>query len=161
MVNVLVTGGAGYIGSHACKALSKAGYTPIAYDNLVYGHECAVKWGPLEQGDLNDLQRLDQVLAETGDAVLTVTAAPMQHSAFAEAWAVILDTLRARTNLLFSVFQPDPPELRIVRTAPITAPVAHEARKNSLAVQVAGTAHFISRLPLRIVRQIRVYRTAD
>ena len=44
-MNILVTDGAGYIGSHACKALAKAGYTPIAYDNLVYGHEWAVKWG--------------------------------------------------------------------------------------------------------------------
>jgi UDP-arabinose 4-epimerase len=60
---VLVTGGAGYIGSHACKALSKAGYLPIAYDNLVYGHEWAVKWGPLERGDILDRARLDAVIA--------------------------------------------------------------------------------------------------
>ena len=51
-MNILVTGGAGYIGSHACKALAKAGYTPITYDNLVHGHEWAVKWGPLERGIL-------------------------------------------------------------------------------------------------------------
>ena len=43
---VLVAGGAGYIGSHACKALSRAGYSPVTYDNLVCGHERAVKWGP-------------------------------------------------------------------------------------------------------------------
>ena len=60
--NVLVTGGAGYIGSHACKALSRAGYTPITYDNLVYGHEWAVKWGPLEIGDIADRKRLDEVI---------------------------------------------------------------------------------------------------
>jgi hypothetical protein len=42
---VLVTGEAGYIGSHACKALSRAGYLPVTYDNLVYGHERAVRWG--------------------------------------------------------------------------------------------------------------------
>ena len=51
---ILVTGGAGYIGSHACKALAQAGYTPIAYDNLVYGHSSAVRWGPLEHGDIVD-----------------------------------------------------------------------------------------------------------
>ena len=51
---ILVTGGAGYIGSHACKALARAGYTPIAYDNLVYGHEWAVKWGPFVRGDILD-----------------------------------------------------------------------------------------------------------
>jgi UDP-arabinose 4-epimerase len=61
-MNVLVTGGAGYIGSHACKALFRAGYHPIAYDNLVYGHEWAVKWGPFEQGDICDRQRLEEVL---------------------------------------------------------------------------------------------------
>jgi UDP-arabinose 4-epimerase len=61
--NILVTGGAGYIGSHACKALAKAGYTPVTYDNLTYGHEWAVKWGPLEKGDICDRERLDEVLA--------------------------------------------------------------------------------------------------
>jgi UDP-arabinose 4-epimerase len=61
---VLVTGVAGYIGSHACKALARAGYLPIAYDNLVFGHEWAVKWGPLERGDIADRARLDQVIAQ-------------------------------------------------------------------------------------------------
>ena len=61
MANILVTGGAGYVGSHACKALSKAGYTPITYDNLCFGHEWAVKWGPLERGDILDRPRLDEV----------------------------------------------------------------------------------------------------
>lgn len=60
--HILVTGGAGYIGAHACKALAKAGYLPIAYDNLVYGHEQFVKWGPFEQGDINNKTRLDEVI---------------------------------------------------------------------------------------------------
>jgi UDP-arabinose 4-epimerase len=51
---VLVTGGAGYIGSHACKALARAGYAPVVLDNLVYGHREAVRWGPLVEGDLGD-----------------------------------------------------------------------------------------------------------
>jgi len=61
--NILVTGGAGYIGSHACKALARAGYTPIAYDNLVYGHRDAVRWGPFVEGDLGDAARLADTLA--------------------------------------------------------------------------------------------------
>ena len=61
-MNILVTGGAGYIGSHVCKALAKSGYTPISYDNLVYGHPWAVKWGPLEVGDILDRERLDEVI---------------------------------------------------------------------------------------------------
>jgi len=59
--NILVTGGAGYIGSHACKYLKKAGYTPVTYDNLSTGWADAVKFGPLERGDLCDRVRLDEV----------------------------------------------------------------------------------------------------
>ncbi len=59
---VLVTGGAGYIGSHACKALAEGGWRPVAFDNLVYGHEEAVRWGPLERGELEDRARLDEVM---------------------------------------------------------------------------------------------------
>jgi UDP-arabinose 4-epimerase len=61
---VLVTGGAGYVGSHACKALAKAGYHPVVYDNLVSGHAWAVKWGPLEHGDILDRAGLNQVIAK-------------------------------------------------------------------------------------------------
>jgi UDP-arabinose 4-epimerase len=61
---VLVTGGAGYIGSHACKALARAGYLPVTFDNLGSGHERAVKWGPLERGDIADRKRLDEVMAK-------------------------------------------------------------------------------------------------
>jgi UDP-arabinose 4-epimerase len=52
--SVLVTGGAGYIGSHACKALAQAGYVPVTYDNLSRGHRHAVRWGPLVEGELAD-----------------------------------------------------------------------------------------------------------
>lgn len=52
---VLVTGGAGYIGSHACKALARAGYEVVVFDNLCAGHRGAVKFGPLVEGDITDL----------------------------------------------------------------------------------------------------------
>ncbi|AXI44089.1 UDP-glucose 4-epimerase GalE [Sulfitobacter sp. SK011] len=64
MSNILVTGGAGYIGSHACKALKAAGFTPITYDNLITGWQDSVKFGPFERGDLLDRARLDQVFAQ-------------------------------------------------------------------------------------------------
>lgn len=64
MATVFVTGGAGYVGSHACKALARAGHLPVVYDNLSRGHEWAVKWGPLEVGDLLDRERLASVLAD-------------------------------------------------------------------------------------------------
>ena len=57
-MNILVTGGAGYIGSHACKALAAQGYTPVVYDNFSRGNRWAVKWGPLEEGDIADPARL-------------------------------------------------------------------------------------------------------
>ena len=58
---VLVTGGAGYVGAHGCKALAAAGYRPVVYDNLIHGHEWAVQWGPFERGELSDRARLEQV----------------------------------------------------------------------------------------------------
>ncbi|WP_137700982.1 UDP-glucose 4-epimerase GalE [Marimonas lutisalis] len=64
MSNVLVTGGAGYIGSHACKALKAAGFMPVTFDNLSTGWEQAVKFGPFEKGDLLDRGRLDEVFVE-------------------------------------------------------------------------------------------------
>jgi UDP-arabinose 4-epimerase len=74
---VLVTGGAGYIGSHACKALAHAGFRPLAYDNLVYGHAAAVRWGPVELGDIQDRRRLNEVIA------LHKPVAVMHFAAFA------------------------------------------------------------------------------
>lgn len=64
MSNILVTGGAGYIGSHACKALSEAGFTPVTFDNLVYGHREAVRWGPLVVADLLDQATIVNALQE-------------------------------------------------------------------------------------------------
>lgn len=64
MSNILVTGGAGYIGSHACKALRRAGFVPVTYDNLCTGWQDAVKFGPFEKGDLLDRARLDEFFAK-------------------------------------------------------------------------------------------------
>src|SRR3989338_1298632 len=52
---IIVTGGAGYIGSHTAKALHEAGYIPVVVDNLSKGHRNAVKWGVFEQGDIGDM----------------------------------------------------------------------------------------------------------
>jgi UDP-glucose-4-epimerase GalE len=59
---ILVTGGAGYIGSHVCKALADAGLQPVCLDTLEKGHAWAVRWGPLERGDVGDAATLDEVL---------------------------------------------------------------------------------------------------
>ncbi len=78
MTNILVTGGAGYIGSHACKALSRAGYVPVTFDNLITGWQDAVKFGPFEKGDLLDRARLDQVFAQYKPAAVMHFAALSQ-----------------------------------------------------------------------------------
>ncbi|MDX8433801.1 MULTISPECIES: UDP-glucose 4-epimerase GalE [Mesorhizobium] len=59
---ILVTGGAGYIGSHTCKLLSEAGYLPVAYDNLSRGNEGSVAWGPLIVGDVRDRRTLERAI---------------------------------------------------------------------------------------------------
>lgn len=62
--NILVTGGAGYIGSHVCKALKQHGYTPIVYDNLCSGNKSAVKWGPFVEGDIRDRELLSETISK-------------------------------------------------------------------------------------------------
>lgn len=74
-MNILVTGGAGFIGSHACKYLAAAGCVPIAYDNLSGGHREAVKWGPLEVGDIGDTRRVRAVIDQYRPAALMHFAA--------------------------------------------------------------------------------------
>jgi UDP-glucose 4-epimerase len=75
VTTILVTGGAGYIGSHACKALAAAGYRPVTFDNLDTGWRDAVKFGPFADGDLLDRERLDAVFAEYApDAVMHFAA---------------------------------------------------------------------------------------
>ena len=92
MATILVTGGAGYIGSHACKALEAAGHLPIVYDNLENGHNWAVQWGPLEKGDIRDRARLDAVIAQhRPDAV-------MHFAGYIEVGESVRDPLRFYRN---------------------------------------------------------------
>lgn len=64
MKNILVVGGAGYIGSYMCKYLSKNGYNPVVLDNLIYGHREAVKRGAFFKGSMDDSALLDQIFSE-------------------------------------------------------------------------------------------------
>jgi UDP-glucose-4-epimerase GalE len=92
--SVFVTGGAGYIGSHACKILARSGYLPVVFDNLSRGHREAVRWGPLVEGDLADRERLVMALeAHRASAV-------MHFAAFAYVGESVTDpALYYRNNL--------------------------------------------------------------
>lgn len=75
MATILVVGGAGYIGSHICKALAGRGDLPVVFDNLSAGHTHAVKWGPLVRGDIRDDAALTRVLSDhRPDAVMHFAA---------------------------------------------------------------------------------------
>ena len=91
-MRVLVTGGAGYVGSHACKALAGAGYEPVVYDNLVFGHRDNVNWGPFESGDILDGDRLDQVMARYRPQVV------MHFAAFAYVGESVTDPAKYYRN---------------------------------------------------------------
>ncbi|MBY5808181.1 UDP-glucose 4-epimerase GalE [Rhizobium leguminosarum] len=72
---VLVVGGAGYIGSHTCLDLANKGYMPVVFDNFSNGHREFVRWGPAEEGDIRDRDRLDEVLAKHKPAAILHFAA--------------------------------------------------------------------------------------
>jgi UDP-glucose-4-epimerase GalE len=98
-MRVLVTGGAGYIGSHTAKALAKAGHEPLVLDNLSAGHRWAVKWGPLLEWDLADTEMLPQFLEkEHVEAVLHFAANLLVGESIQEPrkyfWNNVVNTLR-------------------------------------------------------------------
>jgi UDP-arabinose 4-epimerase len=75
MSRILVTGGAGYVGSHSCKALAEAGFEPVVFDDLSMGHEEAVRWGPLIRGDMRDADAVRAAMRQTRpEAVLHFAA---------------------------------------------------------------------------------------
>lgn len=76
--SVIVSGGAGYVGSHTCKALAASGFLPVTLDNLSVGRPEAVRWGPLEVGDILDTHRVREVFSAHGaTAVLHFAAAAL------------------------------------------------------------------------------------
>ncbi len=87
-----MTGGAGYIGSHAAKALHRAGYRVVVYDNLVAGHRAAVKYGELVEGDITDVAAVREALRRHEiDAV-------MHFAAFLDVGESVRDPVRYYRN---------------------------------------------------------------
>jgi len=80
---VLVTGGAGYIGSHTVKALRQAGYRTVIYDNLSAGHRAAALGAPIIEGDIRDVDAVRRALRESG-------ASAVMHFA---AWLIVSDSV--------------------------------------------------------------------
>lgn len=91
---ILVTGGAGYIGAHCCKALSEAGYVPVCFDNLSTGHRDFVKWGPLVVGDVGDTKQVAEAIA--AHEVVAV----MHFAAFSQVGESVSDPQKYYTNNL-------------------------------------------------------------
>jgi UDP-glucose-4-epimerase GalE len=89
---VLVTGGAGYIGSHAAKALHRSGYRVVVYDNLAAGHRAAVKYGELVEGDIADVERVRHALRS--HAIVAV----MHFAAFLDVGESVRDPARYYRN---------------------------------------------------------------
>lgn len=101
MDTVLVTGGAGYIGSHACKTLSRAGYLPVAFDDLSTGHEEAVRWGPLVRASLLDADAVATALRDHAPvAVMHFAGAAYVGESVADPGKYYLINVAGSLNLL-------------------------------------------------------------
>jgi len=99
--NVIVTGGAGYIGSHACKALRRHGFTPVTIDNLSSGRRDAVRWGPIEIADLLDPARLHEIFGQYHPvAVMHFAASALVGESMAEPARYWRNNLTGTINLL-------------------------------------------------------------
>jgi UDP-glucose 4-epimerase len=107
-MNILVTGGAGYIGSHCCKELSKKGFHPITIDNLVYGHKNFVKWGEFSQGDLGNPTDLKKCFSRHKiDAVMHFAAYAYVGESVEDPLKYYENNLRNTIQLLHAVLEHD------------------------------------------------------
>src|SRR5690348_3030477 len=100
-MRILVTGGAGYIGSHTAKHLASAGHEPVVFDDMSQGHDWAVRWGPLEIGSLSDPDRLASVFASrTIDAVAHFAASALVGESMANPARYFRNNAVGTLNLL-------------------------------------------------------------
>jgi UDP-glucose-4-epimerase GalE len=104
-MRVLVTGGAGYIGSHTAKALARAGHEPVVVDNLSFGHRWAVKWGPFFEQDLADTEPLLRVIRDQRvEAVMHFAASLLVGESVRQPrkyfWNNVVNTLRLLDAML-------------------------------------------------------------
>jgi len=167
MRNVLVTGGAGYIGSHAAKALARAGMRPVVYDNFIYGNRWAVKWGPLVEGDIRDRAALLDALSRYEiDAVMHFAAFAYVGESMAQPGRYFENNVTGSFNLLESMRLAKIRHIVFSSTCatygtPDSVPITEETPQNPVnpygetklmierALHWYGEAHGISSLALR------------
>jgi UDP-glucose 4-epimerase len=100
-VNVLVAGGAGYIGSHMCKCLADAGHTVVVLDNLSTGHREAVQWGELVEASLGDAQIVTETLRRHRiDAVMHFAASSLVGESMTDPYRYYENNVSATLHLL-------------------------------------------------------------
>lgn len=103
---ILVTGGAGYIGAHCCKALAEAGYLPVCFDNLSTGHRDFVNWGPLVVGDVGDTQAVaDAIVAHEVVAVMHFAALSQVGESVIDPQKYYLNNLCGTLSLLKAMLE--------------------------------------------------------
>ncbi len=107
-MNILVTGGAGYIGSHCCKALYQKGFHPVTIDNLVYGHKSFVRWGEFFQGDVGNPADLKKCFSRHKiDAVMHFAAYAYVGESVQDPLKYYENNLRNTVELLHAVVEND------------------------------------------------------
>jgi UDP-glucose 4-epimerase len=105
-MNILVTGGAGFIGSHCCKALHRKGYIPVTIDNLIYGHRENVRWGSFYQGDAGDSRILDRIFKDNKiDAVMHFAAFAYVGESVTDPQKYYANNVKNTINLLQSILE--------------------------------------------------------
>ncbi|MDX2028356.1 MAG: UDP-glucose 4-epimerase GalE [Alphaproteobacteria bacterium] len=104
---ILVTGGAGYIGSHVCHALKQRGYTPITLDNLSRGHRAAAKFGPLIEGNIGDSALIQKICAEYKPIAAMHFAALIEVGESVRFPDLFMDNNTAKAKKLFETLQTD------------------------------------------------------
>ena len=166
-MNILVIGGAGYIGSHMCKCLAQSGYTPIVLDNLVYGHRKAVQWGPFIEGSLDDTELLKHtfktydISAVMHFAAFTYVGESVQNPAIyyqnnvAATLSLLASMIDAKVNnFIFSsscAVYGEPVEIPISEAHP-QAPISPYGRTKRMVEEILGdfgNAYGLSSIALR------------
>jgi UDP-glucose 4-epimerase/UDP-arabinose 4-epimerase len=99
--SVLVTGGAGYVGSHACRALARSGYRPVVFDNLSTGHRDFVRWGPFVRGDIRDSTAVAAAIESHGcEAALHFAASAYVGESMVDPGKYYLNNVAGTVSLL-------------------------------------------------------------